>query len=219
VYLSLNLDASLFLIEGREGASVALREQKRMQTRDSLFEAAVVMFVERGYHATTMDEIAERAVVSRATAFKYFPKKEDLLIEWAARRRQAAFEQVKSAEGARGQPAELKQAILGLAAWYTQEKTGRPFVLAWLTEGGSFHPEAWDSSQALAGLVSTGQTNGVIRPDVDAQVAGRLLLNVFLGSLYQWATQNRTGPWLRRELDAALGVVVDGLAATGVTSG
>lgn len=198
---------------------MALREQKRIQTRDSLFEAAVAMFIERGYHATTMDEIAERAVVSRATAFKYFPRKEDLLIEWAARRLQTALRQAKPIDGEPGQLAELKRVILGLAEWYTKEEAGRPFVLAWLAAGGSLQSEAWASSQSLAALVRTGQTIGVIRADVDAQVAGRLLLNVFLGSLYQWATENRTGPWLRRELDAALNVVVDGLAITGVASG
>ena len=55
------------------------RERKKRQTRDAIARAALELFVERGYDATTLAEIAERAGVATRTIFAYFPSKEDIL--------------------------------------------------------------------------------------------------------------------------------------------
>jgi AcrR family transcriptional regulator len=56
-----------------------LRERKKLQTRQSIASAAHRLFIERGYHATTLPDIAEAADVSTRTIFAYFPSKEDIL--------------------------------------------------------------------------------------------------------------------------------------------
>jgi len=52
------------------------REQKKAEVRDALVAAAGQLFVEQGFDGTTVDQIAERAGVSRRTFFRYFPSKE-----------------------------------------------------------------------------------------------------------------------------------------------
>lgn len=44
-----------------------------------LEEAATELFLEQGYHQTTIEQITQRAGVSRATFFNYFPSKSDVL--------------------------------------------------------------------------------------------------------------------------------------------
>ncbi|GAA1026648.1 MULTISPECIES: TetR family transcriptional regulator [Amycolatopsis] len=56
-----------------------LRERKKVKTRESILREAFRLFRERGYSATTIEQIAEAAEVSRATFFRYFPTKEDLV--------------------------------------------------------------------------------------------------------------------------------------------
>ena len=48
--------------------------------RERLVVAAVDLFTERGYDATTVAQIAERAGVTKSTFFRHFPDKRELLV-------------------------------------------------------------------------------------------------------------------------------------------
>ena len=55
------------------------RERNRQRTHDALHSAAMRLFAERGYEATSVDDIAAAAGVSVRTFFRYFGAKEDVL--------------------------------------------------------------------------------------------------------------------------------------------
>jgi AcrR family transcriptional regulator len=58
--------------------SPGLRERKKQQTRQLIADTARRLFVERGFDAVTVVEVARAADISEATVFNYFPTKEDL---------------------------------------------------------------------------------------------------------------------------------------------
>jgi len=57
------------------------RERKKAQTRKALADAALELFLDRGYDQVGVREVADAADVSVTTLFKYFPSKESLVFD------------------------------------------------------------------------------------------------------------------------------------------
>jgi MFS transporter, DHA2 family, multidrug resistance protein len=62
-------------------SGAGLRERKKARTRATIQSNALQLFREQGYDATTIEQIIDAAEVSETTFFRYFPTKEDLVLQ------------------------------------------------------------------------------------------------------------------------------------------
>ena len=67
-----------------EEPRIGLRERTRNAVRAQLAEAALQLFVEQGFEATTVEQIAAVTGLSRRSFHRYFASKEDVLGQWFA---------------------------------------------------------------------------------------------------------------------------------------
>ena len=62
------------------------RDEQRARTRHELLEAAQVVFARQGYHATSVDDVAEAAGFTKGAVYSNFRSKEELFLELLDRR-------------------------------------------------------------------------------------------------------------------------------------
>jgi AcrR family transcriptional regulator len=197
------------------------RERKKLETRQRILDGAVALFATRGYDATPMDDIAEAADVSRATVFNFFPRKADLVLAWFADRRAEVASRLTATDRLATDTAnQLRMAFREIAHVFDQDpSTGRAMVRAWLQAGGPLLTTESDTSRILADTIREGQRRGDVAPGIDADRAGRVLFDAYLGVLYRWVDREEAQAGIEGDLLLVLDVLLHGiLAPTSPTS-
>lgn len=71
------------------------REQQRAKTRDDLLQAAAEVFARHGYHATSVDMVAETAGYTKGAVYSNFSSKEELFLALLEERREQTMADVQ----------------------------------------------------------------------------------------------------------------------------
>ena len=194
------------------------RERKKEETRHRIFAAAIALFREKGFEATTVDEITEKADVGRGTFFNYFPKKEAVLA-YLSEERLAAAEENAGALLAEARPARekiLDLYLLAAGAWEEDRELSRYVFSEWLRR--VFAPTAdvelgW--RKLMFALLAQGRESGELRADVDDYRADALFTGIYMTTLFHWLfcpEDCRPADFdLRHELRERFEIVFDGL--------
>ncbi|MBL7491708.1 TetR family transcriptional regulator [Frankia sp. AgB1.9] len=90
--------------------TAGLTERNKLRARREIAEAAGRLFLERGYDATTVQDIADAAGVSSRTFFRYFPAKEDVVTALAS----ASMDDVIDHLGGRDENETLRSAVTAM---------------------------------------------------------------------------------------------------------
>ena len=201
-------------------SELSRRERKKEETRRRIFEAAVELFRERGFEATTVDDITEKADVARGTFFNYFPRK-DSVLAYLSEERLAVAEANASVLLGGDRPARerlIEMYCLAAEAYETNRELSQ-YVFSELMRR-SFTPgeEAglrWHD--LLVQVIEQGRRAGEVRTDVDAIRAESLLSSVYMSTVYLWLCcplerLEAWGPSLNAEVRNRLTLVLDGLA-------
>ncbi|WP_431951468.1 TetR/AcrR family transcriptional regulator [Actinacidiphila sp. bgisy167] len=99
----------------REPQTPGRRERKKAATRKAIADAALRLFLDRGYENVGIREVADAADVSTATLFKHFPSKEALVFDMDADRETSLLDAVRKRPA--GQPilSALREYVLARA--------------------------------------------------------------------------------------------------------
>jgi AcrR family transcriptional regulator len=190
------------------------RARKKRATRQRILGAAVAVFADQGYDATTMEQIAESADFARATVFNFFPRKSDLILAWFEDRRAELASRLAEHEAGATQTArQLAFALHLIAGMFDQDpRTGRAMARAWLQAGGPLLAAESDTPRMFADTIRAGQERGDVDPRIDADRAGLVLFDAYLGVLYRWASREEATAGFGSDLDATLDVLLTGIS-------
>ena len=95
---------------------VSKREVQRQAKRDAVLQAAAQLFNERGFHATSLDDIAARLNVSKPTLYYYVKNKDQILIECVRQGLQMTIDGIEDSRAAGGKMIDQLMACMRVYA-------------------------------------------------------------------------------------------------------
>ena len=156
---------------------------------DTLLATAVALFNERGYEATSMDELATRLGVTKSAIYHHVPSKVELLRLALDRALDALFALTQETGATTGPAiARLEYVVRGSVRVLAAEL---PYVTLLLRLRGNTEVERTalqrrrEFDRIVTGLVRAAEHEGDVRTDVDPAVLSRLLFGT-VNSLTEW---------------------------------
>jgi len=192
------------------------RERKKRETRQKIFDAAIKLFKEYGFEATTIDMISEEADVARGTIFLHFPSKEAILANWGQERIQEIEE--RREEWDYGD--SCKQRVLRIYKILNEVNMQNYDFIKVLIESSMKHRKVLESEKSMyfelrelfADLIEDAQERGRLKMKFNPLVAANMLENIYYNALYDWVRSE--GGWpLEEILEEKVSIVFEGLDA------
>ena len=169
--------------------TVVARRGRPGPSLDSLLDVAVAVFNERGFEATTMEELAARLGVTKSAIYHHVPSKVELLRLALDRALDALSAVTGEPQATAGRAIDrLEHVVRGSVRVLAAEL---PFVTLLLRLRGNSEVERAalhrrrEFDRFVTGLVRAAEEEGDVRPDVDPAVTSRLLFGT-VNSLTEW---------------------------------
>jgi AcrR family transcriptional regulator len=187
------------------------------ERRRQLLDAAAALFAERGYEATTTQDIAERLGLQKATLYHYVRGKPALLDSLMHDVQESSLALLAQIQLSDADPLAKLRAFCARHVAFLLREPARTTVFLRERRRLSSDLRAGERAYAdgIARLIEEGQSAGAIREAVDADVAARLLLGS-LNWLHEWY---RPGGWSPERLATELpDALLAGLVRTPVVA-
>ncbi|HLG94189.1 MAG TPA: TetR/AcrR family transcriptional regulator [candidate division Zixibacteria bacterium] len=154
------------------------KEREKLHRKEEILNAAEKVFFEKGLAMATMDEIAERAELSKGTLYLYYKSKEDLYLAIICRGHQILLKMFQEAAST-GEPTTQLLQNLGEAYYAFYKRHHDYFRMFSFAENTQLHSQVSEemhnacaeSGQCIGGVVQVviqkGIEDGSFRPDVN----------------------------------------------------
>jgi AcrR family transcriptional regulator len=195
------------------------RSLNKLKCRQSILKASRRLFSKNGYEDTSIDEVAAKAEVSRATLYNYFPNKESLLIgiaeEELEKVKEAASGELKDVERADEKLYKILEVFVLDSLMYLN--LSRKITYLNSCEESDLYATRVDMIRILKDLAAEAQEQGIFRPEVPVSDIVDIIMSIYLMTQFQWKsvaeyTEDYCVEKLKRIFVLALsGVYVDGV--------
>ncbi len=206
-------------------ARTETRRRRKAERPQEILEAAFVEFSRNGYAATTLDQIAERAGVTKGTIYVYFENKEHLFISMVREITKGATEIVHGMfENHDGSTADLLRAQFSFIYQHIVEDKRRREVVRMLIAEAPRFPELADRYHdeilrpcldMLKAAIQRGVDRGEIRKSAIIDSPQVIMAPIALVDLWMMMFDDRQPLDLKSYFDAHLELVLNGLLKKG----
>ncbi len=156
------------------------KERQRQLREEAILESAHELLVDQGYSDMSMDDLAARVGVSKATLYQHFPSKEDVAIHVIARAVSRAEARVRALDPRLPAITRLEMATRqafeeGTSLW----PATMPLSPAWVRSHPVYVTQIAGLARALAELVDEAKSDGDVVADVPTPVIVHMLFGLY----------------------------------------
>jgi AcrR family transcriptional regulator len=200
---------------------LGLRERKKQATAERLYRTALNLFSERGYDATTVEEIAQAAEVAKGTFFNYFPTKDAVLSYAGHLQMRRVHEAMAADHGFERRPVHEQLTLIfeTLAAGVQDDREAMSVVALEVYRSVSAFSETASVSRQLYELlleiVRRGQRRGELRtgPAAPAESMALLLMAAYFYTFFAWL-ERENPPAFAALLHVQLDLLLQGMKSS-----
>lgn len=204
---------------GQKRSTATVKVRERYNRDEDVMAEAIAVISEKGYAATSIQEVADRVGVLKGSLYHYFSSKEELLYRILGES-YAQWEVIRAEAAALGlEPLdELLEYLRRSANWYLENRDRATIFfneLRNLTGERAQKATEWgrEFERATSDLVDAGQRDGSIRDDLDQRLISRFILGA-VNNVRSWPSR-RSGKHFSNEaiVEALVMLVNDAIVA------
>lgn len=163
------------------------RAANKNRCRQQILKASKCLFKEKGFEKTMIEDVAEKAEVSKATLYNYFSNKEGLLAGTMEEEINALMRYVESIRHVEGRDQQIRLALKALIM------NSIPFVdvcrkILFLNActDSPVYGKANDVKVIFSGMVEQAKAENIFRNEIPTGDIVELLMGIYLSSQLQW---------------------------------
>jgi len=206
------------------------REREKNERRQAILNCAMELVLTQGVEHVSMEDIAGKAELSKATVYLYFSSKEELLIEICEEAARKFCEHLKgfSENGLKGMAA-LRFLWHGYVALFGSFNEMviifkvRNYLDSWMPivsmEGQNKSANVDAILSSIKNIIDECKAEGVFAPDLDSTVATRLVLSIFsiiIEHASHLPAEVRGSPAVTEEMISTFQIIIRGFAKEGI---
>ena len=189
--------------------AISRREANKIKCRHDILKASRRLFKEKGYDDTMIDDVADKAGISKATLYNYFPNKESLLTG-ALDDQIATIRQYIQNLGDISSYEKLRQLMEFLVVDSVSAiDVSRRVMYLNACEGSPMYGKVNEVKEILRNLVDQAKEEGAFREDIYSIEIVEIFMSIYLNSQFQWKdmehlTEEQIRERIQRMLDLTL---------------
>ncbi len=191
--------------------AISRREANKIKCRHDILKASRRLFKEKGYDDTMIDDVADKAGISKATFYNYFPNKESLLT--GTLDDQIAVIRQHIHESSSGNSYEKLQQLLEFLVIDSVPAidVSRRVMYLNACEASPMYGKVNEAKEILKDLVDQAKEEGVFREDIYSVEIVEILMSIYLNSQFQWKDiENLTEEQIRERIKRMLDLTLSG---------
>ncbi len=197
---------------------IGRRERKREQTKQGLINAAVELFIAKGYDETTIDDIVAAADVAKVTFYYYFKSKEEILLDIKENSAQEVLSRAETLLTEEVAAPEIFYALITDMGCWTEKNWRLLKAFAAQRFGPMMQGETCGETDkpvrfvvVLEQIIKHGQKNGQFRKDIDPSRTAHFIILALMHEQFNWIAEGRKKATLSNKMQYCLDFMLYGI--------